>query len=326
MGLEWDEDGVGPPIGSTMGNILCRVPGRSGEGTPIFLCAHLDTVPPGRPDRAGDRGRNRPERRRHDPGCRRQGRRRRHARGRSAHRRGEARPHAGIELLFTPKEEVGLVGAYAFDHTRLEARSGTSTTRPRRSARSSSVRRPRRRSTARFHGRAAHAGMYPEDGRSAIFAAARAVADMRLGRIDHQSSANVGVITGGTARNIVPEWCSFEAEARSRDPKTLADPVQEMLDAIGFAASTSDCTAETEIEDTYRGYTFAEDEPAVRLRRRGASPGGLRADDGVLGRRRRRERLQRAGPPVRESRATGWPTSTRRTSASRSQTSKAWSR
>ena len=116
--------------------------------------------------------------------------------------------------------------------------------------------------------------MYPEEGRSAIFAAARAIADMRLGRIDDQSSANVGVITGGTARNIVPEWCSFEAEARSRDPRTVGILVQEMLDAIGFAASTSDCTAETEIEDTYHGYTFTDDEPAVLLAAEGLRRAG----------------------------------------------------
>jgi tripeptide aminopeptidase len=116
--------------------------------------------------------------------------------------------------------------------------------------------------------------MYPEDGRSAIFAAARAVADMRLGRIDHQSSANVGVITGGTARNIVPEWCTVEAEARSHDPETLAILIQEMLDAIGFAASTSDCTAETEIEETYRGYRFTSDEPAVVLAAEGLRRAG----------------------------------------------------
>jgi tripeptide aminopeptidase len=116
--------------------------------------------------------------------------------------------------------------------------------------------------------------MYPEEGRSAILAAARAIADMRLGRIDHQSSANVGMITGGTARNIVPEWCSFEAEARSRDPKTVTVLVQEMLDAIGFAASTSDCTAETEIEDTYAGYTFSDGEPAVVLAAEGLRRAG----------------------------------------------------
>ena len=109
---------------------------------------------------------------------------------------------------------------------------------------------------------------------AAIVAAARAIADMRLGRVDHQSSANVGEISGGTARNIVPEWCSFEAEARSRDPKTVGILVQEMLDAIGFAASTSDCTAETEIEDSYRGYTFTGDEAVVRLAAEGLRRAG----------------------------------------------------
>ncbi len=189
----------------------------------------------------------------------------------------ERRPHAGVELLFTPKEEVGLLGAYAFDHTRLDAQLGYVYDQAAPigeiilgAPSQSSIR-------ARMHGRAAHAGMYPEDGRNAIFAAARAIADMRLGRIDDRSSANVGVISGGTARNIVPEWCSFEAEARSRDPKTLASLLQEMLDAIGFAASTSDCTAETEIEENYRGYAFADDEPAVLLaadglRRAGYTP------------------------------------------------------
>ena len=276
MGLPWDEDGAAAAVGSTMGNILARVPGRASDGTPIFLCAHLDTVPPdgvldpvledgvvrnaggtilGADDKAAV------------------------AVMLDAVRRlvGEGRPHAGVELLFTPKEEVGLLGAYAFDHTRLEARLGYVYDQAAPigevvlgAPSQSSIR-------ARLHGRAAHAGMYPEDGRNAIFAAARAIADMRLGRIDDRSSANVGVITGGTARNIVPEWCSFEAEARSRDPKTLATLLQEMVDAIGFAASTSDCTAETEIEETYRGYTFSEDEPAVvlaaeGLRRAGYAP------------------------------------------------------
>ena len=131
----------------------------------------------------------------------------------------EGRPHAGVELLFTPKEEVGLLGAYAFDHTRLEAQLGYVYDQAAPIGEIILGAPSQRAIQARFHGRASHAGMYPEEGRSAIFAAARAIADMRLGRIDHQSSANVGVITGGTARNIVPEWCTFEAEARSRDPE-----------------------------------------------------------------------------------------------------------
>ena len=68
-----------------------------------------------------------------------------------------------------------------------------------------------------FVGRAAHAGMYPEEGRSAVLAAARAIVDMPLGRIDEVTSANVGLVRGGTARNVVPERCSLEAEVRSHD-------------------------------------------------------------------------------------------------------------
>ncbi len=166
------------------------------------------------------------------------------------------------------------MGAYAFDHTRLEARIGYVYDQAAPIGEIILGAPTQNSIRARFHGRAAHAGMVPEDGRSAIFAAARAVADMRLGRIDHQSSANVGVITGGTARNIVPEWCTIDAEARSRDPETLATLIQEMLDAIGFAASTSDCTAETEIEETYRGYTFTEGEPAVALAAEGLRRAG----------------------------------------------------
>jgi tripeptide aminopeptidase len=274
--LEWDEDDAGQTVGSTMGNILCRLPGRGGEGTPLFLCAHLDTVPPaGSIDPVVEDGIVR------------------NAAGTilgaddksavavmlEAARRivAENLPHAGVELLFTPKEEVGLLGAYAFDHTRLEARLGYVYDQAAPIGEIILGAPSQKAIEARFHGRASHAGMYPEEGRSAIFAASRAIADMRLGRIDNQSSANVGVITGGTARNIVPEWCSFQAEARSRDPKTLEILVQEMLDAIGFAASTSDCTAETEIEESYRAYTFKEDEPAVRiaaegLRRAGYEP------------------------------------------------------
>ncbi len=119
--------------------------------------------------------------------------------------------------------------------------------------------------SVRFHGRAAHAGMYPEEGRSAIAAAARAVADLRLGRIDEETTANVGLIEGGSARNVVPEWCTLEAEARSHDERKLADVVQEMLDAFGFAASLTDCTVETEVGATYVGYRFRGDEPVVEL-------------------------------------------------------------
>ena len=71
---------------------------------------------------------------------------------------------------------------------------------------------------------------------------------MRLGRLDDETTANVGTITGGVARNIVPDRCTFRGEARSHDEQKLADVVQEMLDACSFAATLTGCEVETEIE------------------------------------------------------------------------------
>ena len=94
-----------------------------------------------------------------------------------------------------------------------------------------------------------------------------AIADLRLGRIDEETTANVGLIDGGSARNIVPEWCTLEAEARSHDARKLADLVQEMLDTFAFAASTAECTLETEVSETYQGYRFRDSDPIVQLAR-----------------------------------------------------------
>jgi acetylornithine deacetylase/succinyl-diaminopimelate desuccinylase-like protein len=109
--------------------------------------------------------------------------------------------------------------------------------------------------------------MAPEEGRSAIAAAARAIADMRLGRLDDETSANVGTIEGGVARNIVPDRCSFSAEARSHDESRLSDTVQELLDACSFAASLTGCEVETQVERGFRGYRFGREDGPVRLAR-----------------------------------------------------------
>jgi tripeptide aminopeptidase len=122
-----------------------------------------------------------------------------------------------------------------------------------------------RKLEVQFHGRAAHAGMFPEEGRSAIAAAARAIADFRLGRLDAETTANVGTIEGGTARNVVPEHCRFSAEARSHDERKLADIVQEMLETVTFAATLADCEVETQVEGSARGYRFRRDDRAVRM-------------------------------------------------------------
>jgi tripeptide aminopeptidase len=88
---------------------------------------------------------------------------------------------------------------------------------------------------------------------------------MRLGRVDEDSTANVGTIAGGTAPNIVPEWCTFVAEARSHDERKLADLVQEMQDAVTFAAGVAECEVETQARKSYQGYRFRRDDLPVRL-------------------------------------------------------------
>jgi tripeptide aminopeptidase len=177
----------------------------------------------------------------------------------------EERPHAGVELLFTPMEEVGLVGARAFDHDRLLARAGFVFDQAAPIGDVVLGAPHQRRAIARFHGRAAHAGMFPEEGRSAIAAAARAISDMQLGRIDDETTVNVGLIEGGTAENIVPEWCTFRADIRSHSDEKLADTIQSVLDACTFGAAAMECTADVEVEERARGYRFKRDDLPVRL-------------------------------------------------------------
>ena len=266
LGLEADEDDAGARIGSSMGNVLCRVaPSNGGSGTRLFLCAHLDTVPLEGPIEpvVGEDGFVR------NTGGTILGADNKAAV--AAMLEGAARlveygrAHAGIELLFTPMEEVGLRGAAAFDEQRLEARAGYVYDHAGAVGEVILGAPYQRKLDVRFHGRAAHAGMYPEEGRSAIAAAARAIADLRLGRLDDETTANVGEIEGGTARNVVPEHCRFLAEARSHDENKLADVVQEMLETVTFAATLAECEVETHVEGSARGYRFRRDDLPVRI-------------------------------------------------------------
>jgi len=86
-----------------------------------------------------------------------------------------------------------------------------------------------------------------------------------LGRIDEETTANVGEIRGGTAANIIPEWCSLVAEARSHDDRKLTGLVQEMQDAVTFAAGIAECQVETKMTRSYRAYRFKRGDLAIRL-------------------------------------------------------------
>jgi tripeptide aminopeptidase len=263
LGLEPDEDDCGARIGSTAGNVYARIE-PTAAGTPVFLCAHMDTVPPDgtlEPVVADSMLRN--------AGDTILGADNKAAL--TAMLEGVRRvlvgnvPHAGIELVFTPKEEVGLIGANAFDHDRLRAQVGYVYDQEGALGEVVLGAPWSRALEVHFHGRSAHAGMAPEEGRSAIHAAAKAIADLRLGRVDELTTANVGTIVGGTAGNVVPEWCTFQAEARSHDEAKLGELVEEMLDAFSFAATETDCDVETTMRKSYDGYRLKRDEPAVSL-------------------------------------------------------------
>ena len=265
LGLEADEDGAGAKVGSTMGNIFCRLEPTGGQGEPLFFCAHLDTVPPeaaiepvvgedeivrnaagtilGADDKSAVASMLEAAARLVEDG----------------------RPHPGVELLFTPKEEVGLLGAAAFDESRFVARLGYVYDHAGPIGEVILGAPHQQKVDVRFHGRAAHAGMFPEEGRSAIAAAARAIADLRLGRLDGETSANVGRIQGGTARNVVPEWCDVAAEARSHDERKLADLMREIVDTVTFAASLEECEVETQVSGLSRGYRFRRDDVPVQI-------------------------------------------------------------
>jgi tripeptide aminopeptidase len=277
LGLDPTEDDAGAEIGSDMGNIhVALPPSDDGAGLPIFLNAHLDTVPPTGP--IDPEVRNGVVVNRHDTIL--------GADNKAAVavmlvavsdlvRTG--RPHAGVELVLTPMEEVGLCGAKAFDTSRLRARVGYCYDHAAPIGNIVLAAPTQRTLRFRFIGRAAHAGMVPEDGRSAVVAAARAIADMPLGRIDAETTANVGLISGGIAGNIVPPECLVEAEARSRDAGRLREQVQAMLDAATFAANLAECELESRIEPEYDGYRFSRSDPAVRLAARALEACGREA-------------------------------------------------
>ncbi len=126
---------------------------------------------------------------------------------------------------------------------------------------------------AEYHGKAAHAGIRPEDGRSAVLAAARAIAAMPLGRIDPQTTANVGSIRGGVgSTNVVPDRCRLLAETRSLDPERVEDVVAAIVDALQDAAAASECDVDVVSEKLFTGFRVKPAAPELM-----AAEGALRA-------------------------------------------------
>jgi tripeptide aminopeptidase len=262
LGLDVEEDDTADETGAGAGNLLARIPGPDGAPT-ILLCAHVDTVPLAAPvqvQRADGILTNR------------------NAAILGADNKaavatvlGAARrlvndgAKAGVELLFTTSEERALRGAKALDRGRLSADYGFVFDHASAIGELIVASPTYYRLQASFRGQAAHAGIRPEAGANAIAAAAAAIARMRTGRIDDETTANVGRIEGGTAANVVAERCDIELEARSLDDARAGEVVSELVDACAEAASDGHCDLDTSVERLFRGYRLTRTEPAVEI-------------------------------------------------------------
>ncbi len=191
-------------------------------------------------------------------------------------------PHGAIEVVVTIAEEIGLVGAKHFDYTMIEARRGYALDTEGLDCmvlQAPSANHLRIEIT----GLAAHAGMVPELGVSAIQTAALAISQMRLGRIDHETTANIGCIEGGVASNIVPQSVSVVGEARSHDPKKLQEQTDHMLAC--FEAAAEQMTRKIngslvrpqisiDVRCDFPSMSVAENAPVVKLARTAAAAVG----------------------------------------------------
>jgi tripeptide aminopeptidase len=271
LGLEVSEDEAAAPAEAGAGNLLARLPGRSEEWA--MFCAHLDTVP----------HRGQVEVVRRDGIFESAGETILGADNKAAvavfmelaARHAAEPPPVGIELVLTVAEEQGLRGAKAFDASVLRSKCGFVLDHAGPAGEVIVATPTQQKILADFAGVEAHAGIRPEDGNSAIAAAAGAIARMDLGRLDPETTANVGLITGGTSGNVVPGHCFVQAEARSLDANRAAEVATSISDACAWGASEHGCDVDVRIEELFRGYKLPTDSPALALAEAGLRSAGL---------------------------------------------------
>jgi tripeptide aminopeptidase len=264
-------DNAGERVRGNTGNLIAKLPGNVTGVPPFLLAAHMDTVAPGegvKPIVEGDLIRT-------DgttvlggddkSGCA--------VICEVLHRLRESEiPHGPIEAVFTICEEIGLQGARNLDLALIAAREGLvyDSDAPGYLV----VRAPSAVSISfTVKGLEAHAGVAPERGLSAIKIAATAIAGMRLGRIDDETTANLGVIKGGRAGNIIPADVTVRGEARSRNAAKLQAQVDHMIacftEAVAGASVVIDGkrftpSLEHSVHRAYDGMDIGDDAPLVK--------------------------------------------------------------
>jgi tripeptide aminopeptidase len=261
IGLEVSEDDTASETGAQCGNLLARLPGPAG-GRTIMLGAHLDTVPLA--DRVEVQSLDGVFSNRREAILGADNKAAVAVLLEVARRYGESAPVA-CELVFTTSEENGLRGARAFAVSRLGADFGYVFDHASPVGELIIAAPAYYHLRAEFSGQAAHSGIRPEAGRSAVAAAAKAIEAMQLGRLDEETTANVGLIQGGTATNVVPAHCRLEAEVRSLDEQKAALRMGEMVDALTWAASSTETDVDTAIAKQFDAYRIPVSDRCVAV-------------------------------------------------------------
>ncbi len=270
LGYEPYEDNAGQTIGGNAGNVIVKIPG-STKAAPLLFMAHMDTVEPGRgkvpvidgdliksdgttvlggDDLAG-------------AACMIEA---------AAVLAERNIPHGDVYAVFTIAEEGGLFGARALDVSAIPAKFAyvLDDEGPIGTAAVQAPSYNRLRFVVK--GRAAHAGLCPENGINAIKVAAAAIAELPcMGRIDQESTCNIGIIHGGRARNIVPDEVVIEGEVRSISDEKLKHFTSLLTDSFQKTVQREGGTVETEVETMYGGYSIAADHPILQLLQKAAS-------------------------------------------------------
>jgi tripeptide aminopeptidase len=273
-GLTVEEDDVAAKIGGNCGNIFGYLPGNLPGAPVVMLSAHIDSVEPcagiepqvtdgiitscgptilGADDKAGV------------------------VAILEALRviREQGKPHGGIQVVFTVAEESGLHGSKNMDKNLLKADLGYVLDSGGAPGRIINAAPGQNVIDVTVRGRKAHAGIAPEEGINAIVVAGKALAQLRQGRIDFETTANVGTITGGTATNIVADQVEIACEVRSRNPEKLTTETKHMVAAFEQAAAERGAQAEITVKRAYDPYVLEADSSVVTLARRAAESAGL---------------------------------------------------
>jgi len=263
LGLRPYYDEVGSAIGGNCGNLIARLPATA-DGLPtVMLNAHLDTVAPSQDIRPVIE----------DDIIRSSGETILGADDKAGvviilevlrALVADNAPRGELIALFTVAEEIGLLGAINLDYSQVQADVAYVMDGGPTVGKMTTAAPYANRMVYTVKGKAAHAGVCPEQGINSILAASKGIAKMTLGRMDDESTANIGLIDGGTATNIVPEQTVATGEARSHSLQKLTDQTEHMAQCMREGAEG--IGAEVEIEETrsYDGFAIPDSAPAVQ--------------------------------------------------------------